>query len=244
MQRNLPEIASPFTRSPPLDDSYTAFPLRDEHRGNDRAPSWESHSRFELERDITNMRTMNRTLGEAASWILDALRNNDTTDPTTTLRREKALDSLSYLRDALRHGSLLSLDEGKLFDEEAMKSRRMRAAPSPSDSPTNHQDPQALNPRHFAKPRTTQHPLSPSFSGPSITPPANHHPMVPRGKHKPQYVTSNHVPSNTYKPPPQAGIKTISVSTIPDSSPPLRRRSEEVPKKSADNGLDPLGVLH
>ncbi|KAF8654199.1 hypothetical protein AX16_003726 [Volvariella volvacea WC 439] len=124
LRRNIPELAASFVRSPSTSD---VFPLEDERPAEERPP-WEPRTRFEMERDIAQLKARNRKLGESLGWIVDALLQDETETidkANLVKRKQEALESLSYVRDALLGGTG-DLEEDRLFGEEERKRRQER----------------------------------------------------------------------------------------------------------------------
>ena len=73
LQRNLPDLASSLARLPGTPGStYAAYPLTDERPPVERPP-WEPRTRSEIERETTDLRIVQRRLGESVAWIVDTL---------------------------------------------------------------------------------------------------------------------------------------------------------------------------
>lgn len=107
--------------------SYAAFPLANERPAEERPP-WEPRTRFEMERDISEMRSLNKQLGKSVSWIVDALLQDEdgVKDSerlkTIQLKKREALESLSYVRDVL-NGGITKVDEERLWDGQDVERR-------------------------------------------------------------------------------------------------------------------------
>ncbi|TFK45991.1 RabGAP/TBC [Heliocybe sulcata] len=126
-KRNLPELASLVRTPPATSASFTDFPMVDERPAEERPP-WEPRSRFELEREIAQLRTTQKRLGDSVSWIVDTLlQDEDGTDrdaiQTVKARKREALECLTYVRDTLTTGSTF-VDEERLVGEEELKKRK------------------------------------------------------------------------------------------------------------------------
>jgi len=128
-QRNLPDLAASLVRTSTPSASYAAFPLTDE-RPPETRPPWEPRSRFEMERDISEMRSLNKRLGRSVSWIVDVLlQDEDGVKEPQQLKdiqtkKREALESLSYVRDVLNSGST-KVEEERLWGEQEFKRRSM-----------------------------------------------------------------------------------------------------------------------
>ncbi|ESK93057.1 hypothetical protein Moror_8960 [Moniliophthora roreri MCA 2997] len=125
LRRNIPELAASFVRSP--NQQASTFPLMDERSPEERPP-WEAKSRFQMEKEIEVIRSNNKRLGEALNWVVDALLQDKTeaSDPRALEhRKQEALETLSYIRDAL-NGNNQDLDEDRLFTEDEKAKRKSK----------------------------------------------------------------------------------------------------------------------
>lgn len=103
-----------------------SFPL-EEDRPAER-PTWDTRSRFETERGLTQLQARDRRLGESLGWIVDALLQDESeARDAEQLKRQKreALETLSYVRDVLMN-NIVSLDPDMLVGEEEALKRRQR----------------------------------------------------------------------------------------------------------------------
>ncbi|CCM05040.1 uncharacterized protein FIBRA_07242 [Fibroporia radiculosa] len=129
LKRNLPDLATSLARLPMAPQtSYAAYPLVDERPPLERPP-WEPRSRFEIERETSDMRAFQRRLGDSVGWIVDTLLqdeggSNDEDVKVIRSRKREALECLSYVRDVLK-GSVTDVEEDRLVGEE--ESRRRQA---------------------------------------------------------------------------------------------------------------------
>ena len=125
MQKNLPDLTSSLARLPGSPgSSYAAYPLTDERPSSERPP-WEPRTRSEMEKDVTDMRVLQRRLGESVGWIVDTLlldendKQSEDEKKQIQKRKREALESLSYVRDVLQGSvSPSELDEDRLLSEE------------------------------------------------------------------------------------------------------------------------------
>ena len=126
-QRNLPDLANSIGKLPLSPQSaYAAYPLMDERTPAERH-GWESSSRFEVERDLSELRKVQRKLGDSVEWIVDTLLldegDSGTSDKESIRKRkQEALESLAYVRDALK-GNVTDLQEERLIGEEERRRR-------------------------------------------------------------------------------------------------------------------------
>lgn len=117
-----------MNRSP---SGQVAYPLLDERPPEER-PSWEPRTRFEMERDVSEMQAKQRMLGESVSWIVDTLLLDEGKElpedeqKTIKARKREALESLSYVRDVLL-GSVKTVEPDRLISEEEVKIRKEKA---------------------------------------------------------------------------------------------------------------------
>ncbi|KAF9264818.1 RabGAP/TBC, partial [Marasmius fiardii PR-910] len=134
LRRNIPELAASFMRTP-TPNSDSVFPLADETSPVERPP-WEPKSRLQIEREIGQIQTTNKLLGESLTWVVDALLQDESeaTNPTQLKRRkQEALETLSYMRDIL-NGSVNGIDQERLFTEEENAKRKSHSAQLQSES--------------------------------------------------------------------------------------------------------------
>lgn len=119
----------------PQTSSYAAYPLVDEKPPTERPP-WEPKTRFEMERDITQLQALQRQLGNSVGWIVDTLlldegnqaeKSEEQINPIRERKRE-ALESLSYVRDILK-GIVPpgQVEQDRLHSEDELKRRREKA---------------------------------------------------------------------------------------------------------------------
>ncbi|KAG6854323.1 hypothetical protein C0991_008218 [Blastosporella zonata] len=123
LRRNIPDLAASLVRSPNTSDS--TFPLTDE-RSPEGRPPWEPRTRFEMENDISTLRSTNKRLGDSLGWIVDVLLQDEAeaAEPQNVKKqKQEALESLSYVRDVLL-GNVSEIEEGRLVGEEESRRRR------------------------------------------------------------------------------------------------------------------------
>ena len=113
-----------------------------------------------MERDITQLRAMNRRLGESLEWILDVLQTeNDVKDQERLHKqRHEALKSLSYVKDVLL-GKVTGIEDSKLAHSK--KDDTLAKTPPPP----NHTLEQPPGRQQFTASRSSE---SSSFRGPSF----------------------------------------------------------------------------
>ena len=127
--------------------AYTAYPLVDERPPEERPP-WEPRTRFEVERDVTQLRAVQRTLGASVSWIVDTLLlsedTNESEERAKQVRESKreALEALAYVRDVLLSGST-DVDEERLMSEEEFKRRQRAQQEKEEQTVTSREEPRS-----------------------------------------------------------------------------------------------------
>ncbi|KAH7107355.1 RabGAP/TBC [Auriculariales sp. MPI-PUGE-AT-0066] len=158
IRRNLPDIAGTLTRAASgssgadLNTITSASDVPDFAQIQRRQPShvqgipaqtverppWEPKTRFEMEKELTDMRALQRRLGQSVGWALDVLlaeeakrsappsMSSETGDVKGSTSAREALEALSYVRDLLTAastGSFEVLDEERLFGESELVRR-------------------------------------------------------------------------------------------------------------------------
>jgi len=149
LRRNIPELAASLVRSPLQSPS---IPMTDERQPDERPP-WEPKSRRELEREMAQLRTNDKRLGESLGWIVDTLLQDDGTsqDPQKLKqRKQEALESLSYVRDVLFNG-FTEIEDERLYGEEELAKRKEKAQRQPPGD-TVHATTQQSHPLEMPKP--------------------------------------------------------------------------------------------
>ncbi|KAI8999038.1 rab-GTPase-TBC domain-containing protein [Trametes punicea] len=129
LKRSLPDLATALGRLPltpqPANPSY---PLSPERPVAERPP-WEPRSRFEMEREIADLRSLQKKLGDTVGWVVDTLLldeseiEDEAAKKTVGKRKREALECLSYVRDVLQ-GTVTDVEDERLVGEEEMKRRR------------------------------------------------------------------------------------------------------------------------
>ncbi|EPQ58582.1 RabGAP/TBC [Gloeophyllum trabeum ATCC 11539] len=164
IKRNLPELAASLVRTPPASStSFTDFPLTDERPPEERPP-WEPRTRFEMEREISQLRSTQKKLGVSVAWIVDTLlqdEDNRAEDDLKSVqeRKREALECLAYVRDVLTSGATF-VEEERLVGEEEFKRRKAKAQeePPPESSARTAQEPLPV----VTLPRPVAPPVPPS----------------------------------------------------------------------------------
>ena len=172
-----------------------------------------------MERDIAQLRSMNKRLGESLEWILEALQNeSDFKDREGSLheQRRDALESLSYVKDVLL-GKVTRVEDSRL----ARSKQEDTVVKTPlTTPPPNHM----LEPPSARQQLTMPRPLSP-----------------PRG---PQLGSSSREPNRQPENDFRSSLSTPMAGRLV-RSPNVRGLSGKdsgAQKKSETSG-DPLGVL-
>ncbi|KAF8959037.1 rab-GTPase-TBC domain-containing protein [Flammula alnicola] len=127
IRRNIPELAASLgVRTP--SQQLSSFPLMDERPVEERPP-WEPRTRFEIERDISQIRSRDKSLGESLAWIVDALLQDESEVQDAQrikVQKREALESLSYVRDVLMTNEM-TLDDDRLVGGEEKMRRKLKA---------------------------------------------------------------------------------------------------------------------
>ncbi|KAF7967824.1 hypothetical protein HWV62_32940 [Athelia sp. TMB] len=217
LKRNLPDLAASLTRAPQNSPpSYSAFPLSDER------PAEQTRSRFESEREVTNIRSLNQKLGKSVSWIVDTLLQDEEgiIEPSKLKavqdKKREALESLSYVRDVL-NGGITDIEEERLWSEQDFRRRSKEI--SLSKHTRNSSD---SFPRHDNQ--VISKPLSASISKP---PPVS----ISEIRGARSYPTSINMPSASGRSAFTSSRQLHSHSTtlsasVPGSSPPPRMQTQ------------------
>jgi TBC1 domain family protein 5 len=98
-----------------------------------------------MERDISDLRTTNKRLGQSLSWIVDVLLQDDGDSKNPEVlkhlknRKREALESLSYIRDVLMRNAT-DVDEDRLVGEEEIKDRESKMTSPSIDVPIRRQN--------------------------------------------------------------------------------------------------------
>lgn len=220
-KRNLPDLAASFNVPA---NQPSSFQLLDE-RPPEARPAWEPKTRFAVEKEVAEGKSLQRKLGDSVEWIVDVLLQDEgSTDPETLKlvrqRKREALESLAYVRDVLK-GRTTVVDEEQLFSVEEMVKRNAHV-PRSISPPAPH--PVSVGPRL----RSSQESMSSNGSRrPSQSSP-------PR-KSSTQSPWMSFADTNGTRPPPSGRpLMSYPPSVI---EPP----SEQAPRSKIRH--DPLGVL-
>ncbi|KAI1784049.1 RabGAP/TBC [Ganoderma leucocontextum] len=129
LKKNLPDIATALGRLPLTPQpGNVMYPMSPERPVGERPP-WEPRTRNEMEREVTQVRALQKRLGDTVGWIVDTLLldegdgKDDTGKKTIQKRKREALESLAYVRDILK-GTVDDIDEERLVGEEEGQRRR------------------------------------------------------------------------------------------------------------------------
>ena len=103
------------------------MPLEDERSPG---PSWEARRRFELERDISQRKSINKRLCESLERILGVLGRDeaevkDGEQEPLWKRKHEALSSLSYIKDVLLN-DVTEVEETRLRGEKGIRPRKLK----------------------------------------------------------------------------------------------------------------------
>lgn len=240
----MPDLSASFNAS---QHQPASFQLLDGKPAEQRQP-WEARSRFEVEKEVTELKKLQQKLGDSLEWILETFSQEDDGE-FTILRKRQALESLTYAKDVLK-GSVSAVDDTRLFDEKALRARENTQAttlattqvshisgyPPLLGSPTstwfdaqNTVTSQTNNPR---RPRGLGHSSSsPSLSGPSVRLP----PVLPRTS----WTPVSDKPAST----DQSAESTSPKPQQRSASSPSRPIQTETSAAKSPIQHDPLGVL-
>ncbi|CAL1703537.1 unnamed protein product [Somion occarium] len=222
LKRNLPDLANSLARFP----QSSSYPLEDERPPSERPP-WEPRTRFEMERDVSEMRALQQRLGDSVTWIVDTLLLDESNvkdveeAKSIKSRKREALESLAYVRDVLKETvSPSELDEERLSSEEQLKAKKAKAVEGKQDILPS----QGEVPTHR---RPVQHrlPVSPPLPAPAAAPPVTDpraRPTVHRGSgdYFPPTPVVSGGPSTTFSTKPPLQIPRQMPPPTPVSSAP------------------------
>jgi TBC1 domain family protein 5 len=99
-----------------------------DERPVEERPAREARTRFEMERDISEIRSRDKSLGESLAWIVDALLQDESESQdaqSIKMQKREALESLSYVRDVLMLNTM-KVDEDRLIGGEERLSRKQK----------------------------------------------------------------------------------------------------------------------
>ena len=149
-----------------------------DERPVEEKPPWEPRTRFEMERDISEIRSRDKSLGESLAWIVDTLLQDESESQgaqSIKTQKREALESLSYVRDVLMTNAM-KLDEDRLLGGEEKLSRKqklerkskdMRAAAAAVSAPVPVQVADSRTKHSNARSRSR--PRSPIFFASNVT---------------------------------------------------------------------------
>ncbi|KAF9650831.1 RabGAP/TBC [Thelephora ganbajun] len=244
IKRNLPDLSASFNAS---QYQPASFQLLDGKPAEQRQP-WETRSRFEVEKEMVELKKLQKKIGDSLEWILETLSQEDEGEPAV-LRKQQALGSLAYAKDILK-GSVSAVDDSRLFDERALNMRTdaqesipataqglphvFGYPPLPNSSPTTRVEAQGMVTSQSNNPER-RHGLGHSSSSPSLNDPsARLSPALPRTPWTPVHdkPASIYSPVEAIPPKPQqrsASSSSRPIQTETSAKPPIQ--------------YDPLGVL-
>ncbi|KAF8077999.1 rab-GTPase-TBC domain-containing protein [Lyophyllum atratum] len=254
LRRNIPDLAASLVRSP--NASHSVFPLMDDRPPEERPP-WEPRTRFEMEKDISQLRLNNKRLGESLGWIVDILLQDEaeSKDPQRLKKqKQEAVESLSYVRDVLM-GNVAEIEEARLVGEEESLKRKSRDASSrqASENPAAVVVPpppvsmvdsrlQIATSRNTRSRSPPQHMGSPPMSLPIGS--ARKASTLPRLSAGPSNPDFNRLPPWHYSRSGFSGHNTsLPAEALPRLPPPAGQKSSDQTPHSTPAQQDPLGVL-
>jgi len=240
IKRNLPDISTSFNAP---QHQPASFQLLDGKSSGQRPP-WETRSRFEVEKEMAELRKIQQRVGDSLEWIIEAL-SQEGGDASVALRKQQALESLAYAKNVLK-GTVSVVDDTRLFDEKArVDAQEQNPAttpalshisgypPIPSNSPTTRVEAQRIViPRNDSPERRRG--LGHSSSSPSLT---NHSARVSPTLPRTSWAPVRGGAGGTYSPgePPFSKPQQRSASSS------SRPTQTETPAKPIQH--DPLGAL-
>ena len=267
LKKNLPDLAANLVRTPPAHG--TAYPLTDERPPEERPP-WEPRTRFEVEHDIAQLRSVQRALGASVSWIVDTLLLDGDADQSEERSKKikeskrEALEALAYVRDVLIGGST-DVDEERLMSEEEFKRRKAQQekqelAATSTEEPRSSFNENVISPPPLSKsaapipaanaprPRVVaSHSVVPSSPSSSFDSPrlggSNATPALQEGKSRAPW---NYTRSNISSPLGGFSAVVPSLAPLPRASTgsPATVMQNSQPTQTPPSRLhDPLGVL-
>jgi TBC1 domain family protein 5 len=186
---------------------------------------YETRSRFEVDQQLAQLKRGNQKLGESITWILGVLQEGEASDgkPDSnnfSVRHNRALDSLTYVRDVLLDTRPIELDESRLFDSKELQRKKAQA-----DAPFG------LSPSLSAPASTTHEPMTrplptlPAYPPTTILPNYRPPPNIPqKAVHSsPASPSPSHLPSPSLSRLPTSSTSSaINLHTKQPSAPSLR----------------------
>ncbi|KAF9480117.1 RabGAP/TBC [Pholiota conissans] len=239
IRRNIPELAASLGVKTPS-QQLSSFPLLDERPIEERPP-WEPKTRFEMEKEVAQMRIRDKSLGESLAWIVDALLQDESDIQDAErmkVKKREALESLSYVRDVLMTNEM-SLEEDRLIGGEEKAARMIKAQKESEEL----QAASASVAPPARVPVTDSH-MKPR--SPGVVRPAAMVKLPPEGM--PQRAPWNYTRSS-FATPTSAVPSALMPRPPPPTSTSLRRenrksRDQTPPRKEETTGYqDPLGAL-
>lgn len=182
-----------------------------------------------MEREATDLRILQRKLGDSVTWIVDTLLLDESDHKEEEAkvikdRKREALESLSYVRDVLKGVvSPTALEEERLLNEEQPKARKAKIAEEKQKSTdVGQQSTSIAIPQRPAQDRAPLSPPPPAAA--AASPPKSDsraRPIINRGpttRDSPVVVpplTTGPTPSFSVKPPLQVARQVSSPAQSP-----------------------------
>ncbi|KAF9451081.1 RabGAP/TBC [Macrolepiota fuliginosa MF-IS2] len=266
LKRNIPDLAASLVR--PVHQAETAFPLEGERPPQERPP-WEPRTRFEMERDISQLRTRDKQIGDSLGWIVDVLlQDEEETENRQRLKKERreAIESLAYIRDVLISDAMVLEDDRLVGEEEGLRRKAkiqrqetgttttvgpvsggaLESSP-PKPESSKIVSPPAPLPVIDSGPKTTgnRRRSQGSMSGMSVS--HSHTPPVPADAGAAAGGGPTLAPWN-YTRSTFSGHTVLPSASLPRPPPPtsrsLRRTGDQTPTRGEGSGYsDPLGAM-
>ncbi|TFK42631.1 rab-GTPase-TBC domain-containing protein [Crucibulum laeve] len=245
LRRNIPDLASTLATVRTPHQSMTSFPLEDERLSEERPP-WEPRTRFEMEREITQLHARDKRLGESLGWIVDALLQDESgAEDKERLKRQKheALECLSYVRDVLISHTT-ALDDDRLIGEEEALQRKLRAKKQAEEAAASTKLPPIVSPPAPASVVDSMSRLSNTGrSNRRVSPPPFMTSPVSSGTGQTKFAPWNHTRSSFSNASPAIGSATLPRPPPPTSTS-LRVSGKKMDDQTPTSGVyDPLGAL-
>lgn len=212
----------------------SGFQLTDERPPEERPP-WEPRSRVDMEREIFDLRSTNKRLGESLAWIVDTLLQDpgqSSDGKKLESQKREALESLSYVRDILI-GSVKQIEEERLMSEEAVQQKKVhaRGGSGSKRESVEFRQPVVPTPVPVVESRMS-HSKARSIQAPPSAQPLARTPLTP-----PNAAPSGRAPW-TYTKSNFSDTSTLPATTMPRPPPPTSTALRRPPPVS-----DPLGVI-
>ncbi|KZS98922.1 RabGAP/TBC [Sistotremastrum niveocremeum HHB9708] len=194
IRRNLPDLTQTLNRSSSSStpSEFTSISLVEGKKSEERPP-WEPRSRFEVEKEVADLRLLLKQLSGAVGNAIDVLLQNDEDSAIHNKKRE-ALECLDYVREVLGRGGTGEIDEERLYGETEYQKRREAAREKEERAKAEAMAAAKAKEEAAAKLRVTSPQAVASFArAPSAIAPSREHrhraALPPRDRHPPIALT-------------------------------------------------------